>query len=1804
MGSLFAYVKEASAYIDHPMWSGTTEYYYDANKARVDGTFFSMKDPANGYTTNFVAARATVSVNGQDVGKVINFVREKDTSNNGFLFIDTKYIDDWINFFGPDNSLQYVKSNLKPQTVTWNHGKNSAKVVSFAQLASLAGGRPDPTKNYDVYNKICHYVKTPKPDVAIKLDTTGTILPGSTFNFHVWGKSNLISYDTWVKLDVGGGGSSYGSPFKSDPQLTKYLSGTVPKGATGSITINVTATDSSYRQNKATLVIPIGTSVNPPPPVGGGTYPGGIMVDFDPEPSPQTVNSPVVVTDTSNSSCGTITKEVWSISPTTGVSGKLSGKQSSVTFTKSGDYTITLTATDGCGKSGTKTKTITITDQPSDPPPPPVPPQPQNKPPVAKVKAPWSAHPGKPVTIDGSGSYDPDNGPSSLSYDWSVSPSGYNGTLSDTGGTLTFSKEGTYTVKLTVNDGEDSDSDTQDIEVTNNPPRAQIDVPNEVIQGDDVVIKNRSYDPDGDNITKVQWTIPLDINLKDSATDDPVTTLQDTNNVYFDKPGTYTIGLHVEDEFGATDDTTETVVVKPAIPNAYFELAPGSTPKENRKIVVDATKSTSSKRYPMDWSKTEWQFVPPTGVSSSVVKVVDDPNMAIRTLLIKKPGVYNFRVRVTNSAGNTSEWFERAIEITPDTYPHVDFYVPSSVTRDPSNGNKAAIYLMDQSYSDDGDIITQRVWKYQYDSNNDGSFLDEQWQTLDSGNNPNPTFYTNQVGKYQFQLEVTESFGQETIPAFITPADTRMGDTTNKIPEEKQTEVINIPPLASFGQTLKKKVDVFVTVGQTDPTKVSDLTGKITRNVASKLGANNIDYVINTAQTLQMSLQSNFAWQEYTHTYTDAAYHGTYVNGTYTTDHIVVNGTTIGFYGYGQQGAKDFLFLPDTSQSKKVFDFDVNETVTDWHTLEGAGFLFNAKIENGLLYGYSILLASGGIQLYEIKGVDVNNFHEGYGNYWSLSNFATKIGTYPKYGSTHSIHIEVTPDKIDLSDKGTKIINGQQLPDQLGNGFGPMASYNPHNCSSLSQIAFNNIRMQTISGKSLDEVLKEPTWRENATRFTAQISDVQIPEFQDPQKAPIIYSRLLNDCIDYSVLGTSANQSQAQQIIALNTDKGTFINNSNMDNALSSYADYIINLVNAQSSITNYVLEGQDVDYQTFYNDMENDPEIARKWQFTHTNPYYFQNSQGTASFSGQWLTQPITKFANVGEYEVEFMSRDEPKHDDRFDNYRLWSLPSDPKLKLYVHRKPIAQFSTVLTPDASGVNYYLNVSDQSYDLDHQYEADKGIRQRDWKWRYSDETYWHTGMPPSFFPGGKTMIVYLRVLDPENTWSDPEVKVLTTQGNLPPVADFEIAPNPVPLSKALTYTDHSYDPNNDPIVNYHWRYQPLNGSWIDLGYSSTFNTLPPKTFPAIGQYRIELTVQDSKGAWSEPFYNIATVIPDNRPPVAKFTINPNPVPQDVKTSYTDQSWDPDNDPIVQREWRMKKTTDTTWTTITEPPTDVSGLVPGNYQIQLRCKDQPPLPQLDPLWSSWYEQILTVTPKNEKPVAHMLITPTPGESDEPVTWTDKSTDPEGLPLTAYELRITQQESGIVKFFTNTYSKASGAPMDLSGQLIQIFETSGFPNDGVGTYKVEFRVRDTSPPPGLSPVLWSDWEVQAFTVEEPLTITGQVNPSTAHSGETVSLTANTAGKAQNVYVKIDWNRDGQFDGPGETVILAPKYSTTSKLNDWEGKVLVPLPTTDGNYDVIYTATKTSPWDGSLKTATDKRVITIKGSIFDDYIMEYYK
>ncbi len=188
-------------------------------------------------------------------------------------------------------------------------------------------------------------------------------------------------------------------------------------------------------------------------------------------------------------------------------------------------------------------------------------------------------------------------------------------------------------------------------------------------------------------------------------------------------------------------------------------------------------------------------------------------------------------------------------------------------------------------------------------------------------------------------------------------------------------------------------------------------------------------------------------WEWHTRTTTsDQAYNG---------KHIVINkGKSIDFYGYGVTSYKDYLYKYYDYAGEKTFSFTIEEVRTDYHTLEGAGFIFNASKIDNKLSGYVLIIGQNDIRIYRLDNVNATAFETTDNK--TVANYGTLIATGKKIpSSTHKLIIKTSPTNVTVIDSEEEVINQNlDYTKHAGEDFGLIVSYTNHNCPSLSQIHF------------------------------------------------------------------------------------------------------------------------------------------------------------------------------------------------------------------------------------------------------------------------------------------------------------------------------------------------------------------------------------------------------------------------------------------------------------------------------------------------------------------------------------------------------------------------------------------------------------------------------------------------------------------------------------------------------------------------------------------------------------------------------
>ena len=242
-----------------------------------------------------------------------------------------------------------------------------------------------------------------------------------------------------------------------------------------------------------------------------------------------------------------------------------------------------------------------------------------NAAPVADAGADQSVETGALVTLDGSGSFDP-NG-DEITYGWSFvsRPSGSAAALSDATTvrpTFTADVEGSYVIRLVVSDG-DLQSDPDEVVVTaataNAAPVADAGVDQSVETGSLVTLDGSgSFDPNGDGIT-YQWSFVSRppgsaAALSDAAGVRPTFTA--------DVDGSYVVRLVVSD--GDLESAPDEVVVTAATANAapVADAGPDQNVETGALVTLDGSGSSDPNG---DGITYQWAFVSrPTGSAAAL----------------------------------------------------------------------------------------------------------------------------------------------------------------------------------------------------------------------------------------------------------------------------------------------------------------------------------------------------------------------------------------------------------------------------------------------------------------------------------------------------------------------------------------------------------------------------------------------------------------------------------------------------------------------------------------------------------------------------------------------------------------------------------------------------------------------------------------------------------------------------------------------------------------------------------------------------------------------------------------------------------------------------------------------------------------------------------------------------------------------------------------------------------------------------------------------------------------------------------
>jgi PKD repeat protein len=378
-------------------------------------------------------------------------------------------------------------------------------------------------------------------------------------------------------------------------------------------------------------------------------------------------------------------------------------------YTSHGTFLAILTVWDTANQSDTDTVSISI----------------GNRPPIADAGPDQSVNKSEMVTLNGTGSNDPDGDP--LTYLWN-----------QTGGppvvlagadtvipTFSSTVSGTCTFLLTVDDGwGGSSNDTVNVTVVNRAPIADAG-PDQTVPKKTMVTLNGtgSSDPDGDILTYA-W----------SQTGGPIVLLSgaDTVNPTFTPPesGIYTFQLTVDDGDGGVSSDTVDVTATNTAPVA--DAGPDQTVQKKTLVTLDGSLSFDSDGDPLTyaWTQTSGPAVTLTGADT-----------ATPTFTPPKSGLYTFQLTVDDNDGGIAT--DTVIVTATNVPPVADAGSNQTVQK-----NTLVTLNGSLSFDSDNDVLTFS-WIQ----------LSGPAVTLTDADTPTPTFTPSRAGTYIFRLSVDDGDG-------------------------------------------------------------------------------------------------------------------------------------------------------------------------------------------------------------------------------------------------------------------------------------------------------------------------------------------------------------------------------------------------------------------------------------------------------------------------------------------------------------------------------------------------------------------------------------------------------------------------------------------------------------------------------------------------------------------------------------------------------------------------------------------------------------------------------------------------------------------------------------------------------------------------------------------------------------------------------------------------------------------------------------------------------------------------------------
>ena len=241
-----------------------------------------------------------------------------------------------------------------------------------------------------------------------------------------------------------------------------------------------------------------------------------------------------------------------------------SGVTTSFSSNDYGNYTVSLKITDRDGTLVTDSTMVAV-----------------NAIPIANAGGPYVVDEGASITLDASGSTDPDN--NIVAYDWDLNNDGLYDDANGETISFSFADDGMHTIAVKVTDDNGAYGiDSTIVTVNNAPPTVDLGGPYEVDEGSSVILDLSESTGLGQDIVAYEWDLDNDGQYDDASGETATFSRTDS--------GSYTVSVKVTDDHGCYGTDNTTINVSNVAPSA--NAGGPYMVDEGASIILDVSGST------------------------------------------------------------------------------------------------------------------------------------------------------------------------------------------------------------------------------------------------------------------------------------------------------------------------------------------------------------------------------------------------------------------------------------------------------------------------------------------------------------------------------------------------------------------------------------------------------------------------------------------------------------------------------------------------------------------------------------------------------------------------------------------------------------------------------------------------------------------------------------------------------------------------------------------------------------------------------------------------------------------------------------------------------------------------------------------------------------------------------------------------------------------------------------------------------------------------------------------------------------